>query len=293
MEFHITEDQRRLRERARCLADDFATRAAQHDREASHPLENYDALREAGLLRPEHSHRARRRGGGLARLFARRRGAGAGLPIDRARVQHAPVDRRAPHGEPARVRRPPSSASPDMVVRRAEAHRRQLLGADDVRAGRDARAADARPARGRGLSHHRPQGLCLDAGGRRLLCGAGLSGRRDRADRGHDPPGASTGRGATRRGGVGHAGHAGHPQRLHGPRRMLGVRRRRSWSGRTTSSRFAVTGPTGSGPPTPRSTSGSPSRRTRPSSRPSRAGRRQASPSPWRITRTCAGTWRR
>src|SRR5262249_13676814 len=31
------------------LAKDFATRAAQHDRDASHPLENYAALREAGL----------------------------------------------------------------------------------------------------------------------------------------------------------------------------------------------------------------------------------------------------
>ncbi len=49
MELHITEEQRRLQERCRCLADDFATRAAQHDREASHPLENYAALRDAGL----------------------------------------------------------------------------------------------------------------------------------------------------------------------------------------------------------------------------------------------------
>ena len=49
MEFHITEDQRRLQERARCLAKDFATRAAQHDREASHPVENYRTLRDAGF----------------------------------------------------------------------------------------------------------------------------------------------------------------------------------------------------------------------------------------------------
>ncbi len=49
MEFHITEEQRLLQERARCLADDFATRAAQHDREASDPLENYAALRDAGF----------------------------------------------------------------------------------------------------------------------------------------------------------------------------------------------------------------------------------------------------
>ena len=49
MEFHITEEQRRLQERCRSLAADFASRAAQHDREASHPLENYAALCDAGL----------------------------------------------------------------------------------------------------------------------------------------------------------------------------------------------------------------------------------------------------
>ena len=49
MEFHITEEQRLLQERARRLAEDFATRAAQHDREASDPLENYAALRDAGF----------------------------------------------------------------------------------------------------------------------------------------------------------------------------------------------------------------------------------------------------
>jgi len=50
MELRITEQERRLRERCRCLAADFATRAARHDRDASHPLENYEALREAGFL---------------------------------------------------------------------------------------------------------------------------------------------------------------------------------------------------------------------------------------------------
>ncbi len=51
MEFRITEQQRDLQERARCLAKDFATRAAQHDRDASDPLENYAALRTAGFYR--------------------------------------------------------------------------------------------------------------------------------------------------------------------------------------------------------------------------------------------------
>src|SRR5262245_24515222 len=49
MEFRVTQDQRRLQQRARELAEDFATRAAQHDREASDPLENYAALRDAGF----------------------------------------------------------------------------------------------------------------------------------------------------------------------------------------------------------------------------------------------------
>ena len=49
MEFHVTPAQRELQHRARCLAADFATRAAQHDREASDPVENYAALRDAGF----------------------------------------------------------------------------------------------------------------------------------------------------------------------------------------------------------------------------------------------------
>jgi alkylation response protein AidB-like acyl-CoA dehydrogenase len=49
VEFYIDEAQRCLQLRCRQLAADFATRAAQHDREASHPVENYAALRRAGL----------------------------------------------------------------------------------------------------------------------------------------------------------------------------------------------------------------------------------------------------
>jgi alkylation response protein AidB-like acyl-CoA dehydrogenase len=49
MEFHITEEHRKLQHRARHLAADFATRAAQHDRDATDPAENYAALRDAGF----------------------------------------------------------------------------------------------------------------------------------------------------------------------------------------------------------------------------------------------------
>lgn len=36
--------------RAQLLAADFATRAADHDRDGSFPFENFDALHQAGLL---------------------------------------------------------------------------------------------------------------------------------------------------------------------------------------------------------------------------------------------------
>src|SRR5437762_11031861 len=49
MEFRITDEQRELQQRARRLAEDFATRAARHDRDATDPLENYAALRDAGF----------------------------------------------------------------------------------------------------------------------------------------------------------------------------------------------------------------------------------------------------
>ena len=50
MDFALTEEQRRLQERCLALAADFATRAAEHDRDASHPLENYARLRQEGFL---------------------------------------------------------------------------------------------------------------------------------------------------------------------------------------------------------------------------------------------------
>ena len=45
----FTDADLRLAERCRALAQAFGARAAQHDREASHPLDNYAALRDAGL----------------------------------------------------------------------------------------------------------------------------------------------------------------------------------------------------------------------------------------------------
>jgi alkylation response protein AidB-like acyl-CoA dehydrogenase len=50
VDFALTPEQQRLQRQCRQLAADFATRAAAHDRDASHPSENYDRLREAGFL---------------------------------------------------------------------------------------------------------------------------------------------------------------------------------------------------------------------------------------------------
>ena len=49
MFFQMTDAQNRLVERCRSLAADFATRTGDHDREATHPSENYEQLREAGF----------------------------------------------------------------------------------------------------------------------------------------------------------------------------------------------------------------------------------------------------
>src|ERR1700722_10956861 len=48
--FEITAEQKRLRDRCLELAADFATRSSEHDRDASHPTENYDRLRQEGFL---------------------------------------------------------------------------------------------------------------------------------------------------------------------------------------------------------------------------------------------------
>lgn len=51
MDFALSPEQERLRDRCLELAADFATRSAAHDRDASHPTENYDRLRQEGFLR--------------------------------------------------------------------------------------------------------------------------------------------------------------------------------------------------------------------------------------------------
>ena len=50
MDFRLSEEQQRLQQKCRELAADFAIRTAQHDRDASHPIENYQRLRDEGFL---------------------------------------------------------------------------------------------------------------------------------------------------------------------------------------------------------------------------------------------------
>jgi alkylation response protein AidB-like acyl-CoA dehydrogenase len=50
VDFEISAEQKRLQDRCLELAADFATRSAEHDRDASHPIENYDRLRKEGFL---------------------------------------------------------------------------------------------------------------------------------------------------------------------------------------------------------------------------------------------------
>jgi alkylation response protein AidB-like acyl-CoA dehydrogenase len=50
VDFAISPEQARLRDRCLELAADFATRSAAHDRDASHPVENYNRLRQEGFL---------------------------------------------------------------------------------------------------------------------------------------------------------------------------------------------------------------------------------------------------
>jgi alkylation response protein AidB-like acyl-CoA dehydrogenase len=49
LDFRITEEQQHLQQRCRELAAEFATRSAAHDRDATHPTENYQRLRKEGF----------------------------------------------------------------------------------------------------------------------------------------------------------------------------------------------------------------------------------------------------
>ena len=48
--FDLNDEQKQLLERCQTMAADFASRAGDHDRNATHPHENYDRLRAEGFL---------------------------------------------------------------------------------------------------------------------------------------------------------------------------------------------------------------------------------------------------
>jgi alkylation response protein AidB-like acyl-CoA dehydrogenase len=50
VDFRLSDEHERLRQRCLELAADFAARSAEHDRDATHPTENYERLREEGFL---------------------------------------------------------------------------------------------------------------------------------------------------------------------------------------------------------------------------------------------------
>jgi alkylation response protein AidB-like acyl-CoA dehydrogenase len=50
VDFGLSEEQKGLQARCRGLAADFALRSAEHDRDASHPVENYRRLIAEGFL---------------------------------------------------------------------------------------------------------------------------------------------------------------------------------------------------------------------------------------------------
>src|SRR5437764_2248662 len=50
LDFGLSDEHKLLQQRCRALAEDFALRSAEHDRDASHPVENYRRLIAEGLL---------------------------------------------------------------------------------------------------------------------------------------------------------------------------------------------------------------------------------------------------
>ena len=65
MDFGLSEEHERLQRRCLELAADFALRSAAHDRDATHPLENYARLREEGFCELNIALRVGRGGGDL------------------------------------------------------------------------------------------------------------------------------------------------------------------------------------------------------------------------------------
>ena len=146
VDFGLTRAQVKLQRRCRDLAADFASRATAHDRDASHPSENYDMLRARKVSRTDRAQGMGRRRVRLSRPHDRLRGARPGLSLHRARLQHARL------GGDAGIGKPGGHAAGEAPCRRSggpprQADRRQFLGAGHDLADRRAAARRARGGR--------------------------------------------------------------------------------------------------------------------------------------------------
>ena len=99
MDFQLTSEQKRLQHKCRELAADFASRSGLHDRDASHPVENYDRLAQGRVPGAVAQQGMGWPGRKLFRSHNRLRSAWRGLPVDGSRVQHACFGRHAAVGE--------------------------------------------------------------------------------------------------------------------------------------------------------------------------------------------------
>ena len=103
MNFQISPQDEQLRQRSRRLAQGFAARAAEHDRAASHPLENYAALRREGFYGLNIPQDMGGEGVGLLGYSLAAEQLAQGWPLDRAVLQYARVDCGAAVREPGRL----------------------------------------------------------------------------------------------------------------------------------------------------------------------------------------------
>jgi len=99
VDFQLTSEQKRLQHKCRELAADFASRSGLHDRDASHPVENYDRLRKEGFLALSLSKEWGALGASFFDHTIAYEALGESCPSDGSRVQHACFGRHAAVGE--------------------------------------------------------------------------------------------------------------------------------------------------------------------------------------------------
>ena len=175
MDFQISEEHVRLQQRCRQLAEDFATRAALHDREASDPVENYALLRQAGFYAINVPKELGGWGMGLLGYALAAEELAQGCPATALAFNMHPC-MVGPLMESPLVSVDVKQRLARLVVQDQQAARWQPLRADHLSAARHVHANGTRPAGRWRLSHHGPQGVRLDDRGGGLLYCRGPSG---------------------------------------------------------------------------------------------------------------------